>query len=109
MDMLEKVAEAIWSAHTGSSDFHEDTYRHNEKEREWWRFVAKEAIKAIDAHEDADFAKRYTDASGRCDYFTMAHVLSGRLRQMDKRAKAANTRADKAEAALAALSPSGEK
>jgi len=33
--MIERVAEAIWSAHTGASGFNEDTYRHDEKEREW--------------------------------------------------------------------------
>lgn len=47
----------------------------------------------------ADFAKRYGEASS--DY-ELACVLSGRLRDLDKRTKAANQRADAAEAALRA-------
>lgn len=50
--------------------------------------------------EDREFACEYRDAKGNLDYEWMARVLSGRLRQMDKRAKAANIRADKAEAEL---------
>lgn len=46
-EMVERVAAAIWAAHTGSSDFHEDTFRHDEKEREWWRSVARAAIEAM--------------------------------------------------------------
>lgn len=49
--------------------------------------------------EDEDFAQRYGAAKG---YEALARVLSHRLRQMDKRAKAANVRADKAEAAARA-------
>lgn len=47
MDMIDKVAAAIWSAHTGATDFNEDTHRHDEKEREWWRMVARESLKAM--------------------------------------------------------------
>jgi len=53
-----------------------------------------------EADEDKSFAVEYRKANGEMDYMWMARVLSGRLRQMDKRAKAANARADKLEALL---------
>jgi hypothetical protein len=53
--------------------------------------------------EDAAFEAEWKEARSEVDYYRMAHVLSERLRQMDKRARAANARADKAEAELKAL------
>lgn len=46
------------------------------------------------AEQDATFAYEWRDARGNLDFEHMARVLSGRLRQMDKRAAAANRRAD---------------
>ena len=57
---------------------------------------------AEEATEDADFAIVYRTARGDMDFEQMARVLSARLRQMDKRAKAANQRADAAEARIGA-------
>lgn len=51
------------------------------------------------AQEDEKFCRQYGAAVASCDYRRIAHELSGRLRQMDKRAKAANARADRLEAA----------
>lgn len=53
--------------------------------------------------EDEALEAAYKDAYGKVDYVAMAHALSGRLWQMDKRAKAANKRADAAEASLATM------
>ena len=50
-----------------------------------------------EAREDAEFAIVYHTARGDMDFEQMARVLSARLRQMDKRAKAANRRADDAD------------
>lgn len=47
---------------------------------------------------DEQFKKEYTEARKNCNYEDMARTLSGRLRYMDKRAKAANQRADALEA-----------
>lgn len=55
-----------------------------------------------DLIEDEEFIKKYGDAYGRVNYYEMAHVLSGRLRQMEKRSKAANKRADQMQVALEA-------
>ncbi len=44
--------------------------------------------------DDPHFAKQYFWALKNNDMESVARVLSGRLRAMDKRAKAANTRAD---------------
>ena len=57
------------------------------------------------ADEDLEFARRYSSSSS---YEDLARVLSHRLRQMDKRAKAANARADRLEAELRAASTSPE-
>lgn len=57
---------------------------------------------AEEATEDADFAIVYRTARCDMDFEQMARVLSARLRQMDKRAKAANQRADAAEARIGA-------
>lgn len=65
----------------------------------------------FEAIEDHTFEAHYIDTrnGGRTMKFDAAHwehmarILSGRLRQMDKRAKAANARADAAEAALRGL------
>lgn len=55
----------------------------------------------MEATEDDRFARELAEAyeTGKSDYY--ARVLSGRLRQMDKRAKAANVRADQLQASLA--------
>ena len=50
-----------------------------------------------EAREDAEFAIVYHTARGDMDFEQMARVLSSRLRQMDRRAKAANRRADDAD------------
>lgn len=53
--------------------------------------------------EDRQFEKDYVTAltgSTGVDYKHAAHVLSGRLRQMDKRAAKANQRADEAASIL---------
>lgn len=50
--------------------------------------------------EDSKFEAEWTEARKGVNYFDMAHILSGRLRQMDKRAKAANKRADASQARL---------
>jgi hypothetical protein len=52
------------------------------------------------ADEDAHFAARYGAALKAGDYVHMAHALSGQLRRMEKRAAAANARADSADKAL---------
>ncbi len=51
-----------------------------------------------DLDDDEWFTRHYPDAVKRGDWRDIALLLSGRLRQMDKRAKAANARADKLEA-----------
>jgi len=53
--------------------------------------------------EDATFAARYINALSHHDMRSVAGILSGRLRQMDKRAAAANARADALAAELKAL------
>lgn len=53
-----------------------------------------------DTYQDEQFASEYTQARQTGGMEWAARVLSGRLRQMDKRAKAANVRADNAEAAM---------
>jgi len=53
--------------------------------------------------EDAAFEAEWQKARAGVDYFHMAHVLSGRLRRMDKRARASNARADAAEAEVSKL------
>lgn len=53
-----------------------------------------------EAEEDNEFAVEYRNARGELDYEWMARVLSGRLRQMDKRAAKANKRADELERAF---------
>lgn len=50
--------------------------------------------------EDEKFAAEWKEARAGVDYFMMAHVLSARLRQVEKRAKAANARADALEAKI---------
>lgn len=50
--------------------------------------------------EDAASKAEWKEARARVDYYRMARVLSGRLRQMEKRARSANAMADKAEAEL---------
>lgn len=52
---------------------------------------------------DAWFKKTYQRAYEQRDFESIARLLSGRLRQMEKRCRAANKRADEMEAALAAL------
>jgi hypothetical protein len=47
---------------------------------------------------DDDWLKPYGVAVTSGDYLSAARLLSGRLRQMDKRARAANRRAGAAEA-----------
>lgn len=54
--------------------------------------------------EDEAFKQTYADARTSGDFEAIARVLSGRLRQMDKRARAANVRADNAAEALTRLS-----
>lgn len=53
----------------------------------------------MDAIEDDRFAHELANARSKGDMDGFARVLSGRLRQMDKRARAANVRADNAESA----------
>lgn len=62
----------------------------------WDEFYSKDAT-------DAWFKQHYEDAYRRSDWYTLACTLSGRLRQMDKRAKLANRRAEAAEHELREL------
>jgi hypothetical protein len=56
----------------------------------------------------AEFVSRYAPAYERQSDYMLARILSGRLRDLDKRAKAANARADKLQAELKALKSSGD-
>jgi len=51
-------------------------------------------LDALEKLEDDRFIRDYPEAVRRGDWERIARLLSGRLRQMDKRAKAANARAD---------------
>ncbi len=53
----------------------------------------------------AHFVRRYPLAKNHMLDYSMARILSGRLRELDKRTRKANTRADAAEAELAARQP----
>lgn len=73
--------------------------------------LRKQAEAVIDAltpspqpqeESDAEFERRYGEAT---DFEALARVLSGRLRQMDKRAKAANSRADRLEQQVRSFAP----
>ncbi len=74
------------------------------------RQAVREAIEAqavriaeLEREKEAGWCipEQYGNAVARGDYESVARMLSGRLRQMDKRAKAANTRADTLASALA--------
>jgi len=60
----------------------------------------RDELRARIADDDEAFATAYKAALGYSDGWPAARVLSGRLREMDKRAKAANVRADRAESSL---------
>jgi hypothetical protein len=51
-------------------------------------------LDALEKLADEKFMRAYPEAVRRGDWEHIARLLSGRLRQMDKRAKAANVRSD---------------
>lgn len=55
------------------------------------------SIEDKELREDDEFFKKYERAYHNLSMDNIARILSDRLRQMDKRAKAANARADAAE------------